>query len=766
MASQKTSLEVNTFVAGLNTEAGPLTFPENASLDESNFVLDVDGSRQRRLGMNYEAGGVELTWPMSGAADTSNVAYATYEWKNASNRGDLDLVVIQVGSSLSFYDTSSETISENLIATFSDVANAEAVGYSASIYGRLVFSNGTKEVLIFTYDANSKTISFERETIQGRDVWGMAETTPVDFRPEAIDLAHDYNLRNQGWPKFWNCYTSDGGGNDRTDPVVNTEDIIGQYPSNSDIIWNGKVTSADKAEAIGRYSSYVLDKNGFGSTQAPRGKNIFTSIFDRGWRRDQFRANTSSISPGASLPVDSTRGSIGPIAAYAGRVFYCPVQESVLDTDDNSPNLGTTIFFSQTASNVDNINKCYSLNDPTAEDFNKPLDTDGGFINIPEIGRTLALEPLGDSLFVFATNGVWEIHGGEGSFSATNQNLSKVSNSGCIGPRSVVKGEGLLAYWSVGGIYAIELDGVSLRGVATNITQNTIQRVFNRLPAEAKATVVGTYDEAARQVRWLTRGSGLSNPYFSNLELVFDLSLKAFYRHDIATSVGSSQVGVVGYAPVPFLIYGQVSRDVTVNDAVVTVIGDDVTVTTRQAREDITSSIKYFTARTELGVLSSAKTTFSEYNDSLYRDWAAIDGTGVDAEAYLLTGYWTGGIPSFDKSIISITTHMRRTESGFSGGDDSFDVLTPSSCLMQAQWAWTDSAASGRWSDYQQAYKLKRFYSPTETSDSFDYSSTVISTRNVLRGKGEALSLRFNTEPEMGCHIYGWSKELTAESET
>ncbi len=43
------------FIKGLVTEASPLTFPENASIDEQNFVLNRDGSRSRRLGIDYEA---------------------------------------------------------------------------------------------------------------------------------------------------------------------------------------------------------------------------------------------------------------------------------------------------------------------------------------------------------------------------------------------------------------------------------------------------------------------------------------------------------------------------------------------------------------------------------------------------------------------------------------------------------------------------------------------------------------------------------------
>lgn len=51
MARQKAKSEITNFVAGLITEAGRLTFPEGASVDEKNFILNINGSRQRRPGM-------------------------------------------------------------------------------------------------------------------------------------------------------------------------------------------------------------------------------------------------------------------------------------------------------------------------------------------------------------------------------------------------------------------------------------------------------------------------------------------------------------------------------------------------------------------------------------------------------------------------------------------------------------------------------------------------------------------------------------------
>ena len=54
--AQKGEKAFRSFVKGLVTEANQLTFPENASVDEANFVLNRDGSRYRRLGVDYETG--------------------------------------------------------------------------------------------------------------------------------------------------------------------------------------------------------------------------------------------------------------------------------------------------------------------------------------------------------------------------------------------------------------------------------------------------------------------------------------------------------------------------------------------------------------------------------------------------------------------------------------------------------------------------------------------------------------------------------------
>lgn len=52
MATQTLTKNYWTFVQGLITEAGPLTFPENAALSLDNVVLNMDGSIEPRLGLD------------------------------------------------------------------------------------------------------------------------------------------------------------------------------------------------------------------------------------------------------------------------------------------------------------------------------------------------------------------------------------------------------------------------------------------------------------------------------------------------------------------------------------------------------------------------------------------------------------------------------------------------------------------------------------------------------------------------------------------
>ena len=142
----------------------------------------------------------------------------------------------------------------------------------------------------------------------------------------------------------------------------------------------------------------------------------------------------------------------------------------------------------------------------SADDIN-PLDdvvaTDGGFISIPDAGEIKSLVAMGQSLFVFCSNGVWEIHGGEEAFSATNQNVNKVTDLGAISDTSILYVEDNILYWSKSGIYKISRNDLTLRGSNNDLTFSTIQKFYDAIPLEERMNAVGIYDKFSRTCRWM-----------------------------------------------------------------------------------------------------------------------------------------------------------------------------------------------------------------------------------------------------------------------
>ena len=94
---------------GLNTEVSDLTDLPQYSKDELNMDIMPDGSRSRRLGIEYETGyklssisAAESLTTESGQVVNTNKGYSCYEWTNYKGDGK-SLVVVQIGSKICFF---------------------------------------------------------------------------------------------------------------------------------------------------------------------------------------------------------------------------------------------------------------------------------------------------------------------------------------------------------------------------------------------------------------------------------------------------------------------------------------------------------------------------------------------------------------------------------------------------------------------------------------------------------------------------------------
>lgn len=771
MARATTTLEVNTFVAGLVTDASPLTFPDNASLAEENFVLERDGSRRRRLGMDYEANAVIIDSNELNITG-GDIGRSSFKWENAGGDPDKALLAVQFGTRLDLFDLDSTPISDGLITSFNfDSASTQQFSY-AEIDGLLVITTGLPEVTVLTYDGTTITESDSR--IKVRDLFGVEDSfdgedlfsgSGVQTRPTSLSNQHNYNLRNQGWtiPRL-NANTETI--NDTisifvSQPVVNPD---GLFPSNSDTVAEGLFSDPNDSDdrIVNRFFAKEVFQNPIGSTKAPQGHYII-DLFDRGTSRlDEWEKSKDRYPKLAfdfnSLPADSTPGGVEVVAEFAGRAWYAGFSGEVEGGDGRSPRLSSYLAFSRLAETASDLTRCFQEADPTSVNQNDLVDTDGGFIRIDGAYGIKGLVNIGQKLVVLAQNGVWLVEGGNNfGFSATAYKVSRISEHGVRGKNSIVVVDNTVMFWGDDGIYHVTTNEFG-DSVVTSLTQNRIQRLYDTISIEDKDLSSGYYDTYERKARWVYNTS--LNYSGEVLELVLDINLQAFYLNRIKQVGGADNKPVLVVEGNPY-VQSLTSQEVIAGEDLVFADTDEVTVDLT-VRNTVTRELVYVTVvDTDTDTITY---TFSTYNDTSFHDWATTDGTGTDADAFLITGYISGGDFWRDKQLRYLQTYTEQTESLLQGDGDDYSIINPSSCRVQAQWNWCDSRASGRWSNEREMHKLRRHFMVDNVSDTFSTGETVIQGKDKLRGYGKVLSLQFRTKEDHGLHLYGWSMLMSIEN--
>lgn len=756
MPRQTVPAEVNTFVKGLITEASPLTFPDNASLDELNFILNKDGSRQRRLGMEFKEGSVEMTLPV-GAVD--GIKINTFKWEGVGGDPLKTAIVVQCGKSIYLIDAGNpgSTYEATFVIGSSDLVDISMT----SVDGVLVCASGDKQISAIDYKdgAYSKTSQF----LKIRDLFGVEDVVGgkdllspeyLEERPTTLTSAHVYNLRNQTFaiPR-WEQYNEFA-----TDCIQAFYDkglglSTGQrYPSNSDSVipyFFANVSDSNNKE-VERYFAIEANVNPLGSFRAPRGYFIIDAM-ERGKSRLEASSRLNSRYPlnihdVTSLPQDKTPGGPSVVAQFAGRVFFAGFSGDVIDGDSQSPRMTSYILFSKLVDNISDISKCYQDGDPTAKDTPDVVATDGGFIRLDGAYGIKRMVSVGSQLIVIAENGVWAVQGGSDyGFSAENYLVKRYSEHGCVSQASAVLVDNTVVFWGDDGIYNVAPDQYGDWRVTT-LTAATIQKFYDNIDPKSKQQCKGFYDSYERKIRWLYDNDFLVSGKETR-ELVLDLNLSAFYVLEVYA--GPSENRVVVGVEVPQFRVGSVQDNVTALGEQVTAGGVDVVVSYQVAETQLREFL-YLVVKDSSP--SQIKVQMATYSNTDFMDWGE-----VDAQAYMVTGHLSGGDFQRYKQVPYITVHSRRTETGF---DAEYNLLNQSSCKIQSMWEWTDSANSNRWGREFEAYRLNRLWMPSSSSDEYDDGFSVVTTKNKLRGKGRVLSLKFSTSPGKNLHLYGWSMLL------
>lgn len=735
MAQDRTIKQFSDFNKGLNTEASPLNFPEGFSLDEDNMILNINGSRQRRQGIDFETGGALTTTTTANTA----VSMSFFHWDNADNKATNSIGVVQVGTDLYFMDMTTDAPSANLLnsgaaVTLVTTTSTPRLSFASLNGVLLIASDELTEPLYLEYDTTGDSVSQNTISIEVRDIWGVDDGLDVDEHPASLSDLHNYNLLNQGW---------------RADRITQYNTTNSEYPNNAEVEFVGKQADG----TWGASGATLVAGTDFGTSPAAKGRYVL-NFFTRGDDRE-------TLSGVSNLPSDTEGGALSAVTSNFGRVFWAGIASALTDGDAESPNASSLILFTQIIENNNQLGRCYQEADPSSEQTFDLVDTDGGFISIPEMGQVLKLLPLNNQIIVLASNGIWSIVAENGVFTPTDFAVNKVTDVGAISAESAVEVEGTLVYWSQSGIYQLSLQELSQRAEVSDVTLQTIKTFYNGITTKAKENCKGYYDSIRKQVGWLYMSDPSHNftnfPDHTDQELVYDLQLEAFFKNTHSSKSVASPY-VVGAIFGENLATSSQTLGVTINGGVdniqVNSGADEVVVTTSNTIQT-TSKLKYLTFVPGAG--GFAQFTLSTYQNTGFLDWVTEDYT-----SFFQTGFFSYGDFVRMKGQHFLVCHFERTENGF---DAMLNPLNESSCMVHPRWEWNNTTSGNRWGTPFQTYRYRRPYVPVNTSDPFDTGQSIITTRNKLRGHGKSMSLYFESETGKDMRLLGFGMTVTGRQD-
>ena len=704
MPQSLTQRVVNTFVKGLITEAGELTFPPDASVDELNCDLRRDGSRRRRKGAAKET-----NFELSSFTVADDAITTTGVWYNVGGQSGLEFLVFQNGATLHFYNKSGVPFSANVDSATVNLSTYEVAGSVGasnakctftSLKGALIVVSEAIDPIYIERDNVAETISITQIDFRVRDFDWQGDTTTYYEDEASPSDERKYDAQNTGWN------TGNGAPTDLTKRLT--------HPW-----YSGK-------DASGVYSATEWDKIYTGTSLTGNGHYVL----------DFFSKDRASVSGISGLTTETESSRFKTVATFAGRAFYAGL-DSTTNTD--------IILFSQLIDNFNQLGECLQQNDPTSEQISDLLDTDGGTIRIAGAVGIKVLYVIDASLYVFAENGVWRIEGIDGVFSPAGFAVRKITDVGIVSEGSFVIADGSPIWWSKNGIHTLQFDQTSGRPVESNLTISTIQAYWDRIPNESKNKLISIFDPVNKRAYWAWPDEGETVESKVNNILVLDVPLKAFYPWYVEDETTDTDA-IIGMEF--FSGFGAAASTLDV----VTSAGDDVITS---AGDDVVSIQNLAVTGSPAIILiirdgESDKMTMGSFTGEGFLDWGTTNYSSF-AEA----GYDFMGDLLLKKTAPYITTYMRLTETAWEGNEiDGYQPDKPSSMLVSAFWDFKNSSSSTA----QQAYRFKSM--PVVDSNNllnFDYPETVITTRMKVRGRGRSMRIKFESEQGKDFVLLGYS---------
>lgn len=776
MVQQAATAIENNFTKGLLTEFTGLNFPANAATDTDNCTYTLVGDVTRRLGIDFEEN--YMTW----SYDRDTAAVNTYKWNNAGGDGNTQVMVVQINGFLRFWRsdlaTPASPLSTHILASAIDLSTFGAAGGTFNKTLECQFSSGNGYLFVyhpgcdpFYCEYNAGTITPHLITINIRDFNGVPETTPVNVRPTASSVEHNYNLLNQGWVSGNPWQGSDAvstivvGLGSKTFvissglPITLGDAVTIFYNGSAATIGAPPVGTPVMSGTVTAYAGTSLTVNVdsgstgyFGTTMTgflinPR--NIaylntwnaaignFPSNADVWW---YFKNKDGVFDPATTINYVTLSAGNAPRGHYVlnafsqrrdlasnlniqglittarprtgcwfqGRVWYAGVDSQQPVTGDAGSYTWTeNLYFSQVVRTSSDLGNCYQVNDPTSEKLFDLLPTDGGVIQIQGCGSVHKLFPIQNGLLVFAANGIWFITGSQGIGFSANDYT--VSQVSSVRSISGTSFVNVLGYPYFWNEEGIySVQPAKSGGLSVDpITVGTIQTFYDSIPAPSKKYVRGDYHPIDYTIQWIYRGS-------------YETGLVDRYQFNKILNYNTYNKA--------FFPYSTSVTHVTINGI------NYVSSPGGSSAPD--PAFKYLTTS-----LVPFALTWSDEHDERYRDWMSdsTPGGGTDYESYFITGFRIAGSALNRFQMPYLYTFSRND--------------TPTSFKIQGIWDYANTGNSGRWSTAQ----LINNWGP---------NFSTLFRRHRIRGRGLVLQIKVTSVTGQPFDIMGWSMPLQINAST
>lgn len=731
---------------------------------------------------------------VEGEIDTSVEAFPEYQLENtirstdstvdkrrssqiqvASGGGRLYIVGRYIDPRVFTYDDSTSTLSSEAINI--KIRDFKIAEEGQTISG-LKYDNpnsvvGSRPWLSFPYNSNAE-LSLSGEANQ-----------------QYISGAHAYNLINQGWPE------SDVGGEDidlglfglvgysylgKTKTIA-SKDPNGTptdaYVSRSTLLTtdlyrqpnvyetphefqNGGGTTVDKQKA---FQPNFMVTSYTGNTIAPRGHLIKDAFYIQ--RRaagmppeiwgshlyvDELYSFYQTNFPDMldNLYYDETeecRTRPDTIAFYAGRVWY---------SGQEGKGFSRNIYFSQVVGDdTAKASKCYQAADPTAEDINELIATDGGVLSIEGMGKVLKLITVGASLLVVTDTGVWAISGDtEGAnFTATNYSVRKLTSQGAANSKTIVEAGDFVMYWGDTSINIAAYDSLGTISIQ-DASSGKIRSLYASIKDKVNFAGFSKFDTISGRVLWFYQDVSsvlVNKTKYVNKVLIFDTKTAAYSLYTLGTTENTMPISIMDTKESQQFFEVDIVTD---GGAVVTDGIEEVTDT----KEIVIPGAISSRLLTLVNVEGDWKLRFSAFSDvSTFSDW------GVAYSAHFEAGFDSlEDVIEKSKKAPVFVAHLRRTEDGFEINPDDPDeeeliLSNRSSCKVSYNWNYGSDAYSNSF----EAYKILNNYIPANEVDPFSYRRDVITSRTRLRGRGYSLGIRVDNTPGLNMKLLGYGVVFT-----